>query len=224
MPAATPPTTTFGYVAEGRLPHPGIGVPFDRTRPSESTEHPGQECKRRNDPSASSSRTATSIIAKAAMRCGPDRDDSELRDRPGTSLQRRARHSWLSVKAATRQSWPLCQGGAAAFDHRPAGRALPLSSRRHLGAYGLRLRNAREGTTRRGRFTSAIESQLSPLVSCPVRTTSTRLVVGRETAASPGPRESWSSSKSVSRCRSAAFRGRASAAAACSSACPSSRG
>ena len=44
-------------------------------------------------------------------------------------------------------------------------------------------------------------------------TTSTRLVVGRETAASPGRCESRCSSKSVSRCSSAASGGKASAAA-----------
>jgi hypothetical protein len=37
MPAATPPNTTFGYAAEERLPRSGIGVPFDRTRASESS-------------------------------------------------------------------------------------------------------------------------------------------------------------------------------------------
>ena len=44
------------------------------------------------------------------------------------------------------------------------------------------------------------------------RTTTTRLGVGRETAASLGPCESRCSSKSVSRCSSAASRGQASAA------------
>ena len=56
-----------------------------------------------------------------------------------------------------------------------------------------------------------------------LRTTSTRLVVGRETAESPGRCESRCSSKSVSRCGSAASRGKASAAAERSSACPPSR-
>jgi hypothetical protein len=56
------------------------------------------------------------------------------------------------------------------------------------------------------------------------RTTTTRVVVGRETAASPGPCESRCSSKSVSRWSSAASRGTRSAAAARSSACPPSRG
>ncbi len=50
----------------------------------------------------------------------------------------------------------------------------------------------------------------------------TRLVVGRETAESPGPCESRCSSKSASRCSSGAFNGQASAAAERSSACPPS--
>jgi hypothetical protein len=46
--------------------------------------------------------------------------------------------------------------------------------------------------------------------SLPVRTTSTRLVLGRETAGSPGRCESLCSWRSVSRCSSAASRGKAS--------------
>jgi hypothetical protein len=151
MPAATPLNTTFGYAAEERLPRPGIGVPFDRTRASESTEDPGQECKRRNDQNASSSRTATSIIAKAAMRCGPDgvttrscaiapahRCNGE-RGIPGYP-SKRPRDSLGPYVRVEQQHLTIGP---------PAGRALPLSWRRHLGAYGLRLRNARERTTRR---------------------------------------------------------------------------
>jgi hypothetical protein len=62
-----------------------------------------------------------------------------------------------------------------------------------------------------------LETAAGPLL---VRTTTTRLVVGRETAESPGPCESRCSSKSVSRCSSGASRGKASAAVERSSACP----
>ena len=56
-----------------------------------------------------------------------------------------------------------------------------------------------------------------------IETRTTCLVVGRETAASPGPSESRCGSKLVSRCSSAASRGKAAAGASRSGACRPSR-